>query len=102
MPRFVVVVNGVEVAREWPWERIYATKEELKRLGFRWDGAGWRIKTRDVSILTRLRQLLELSHEEYLSLLSSISHDSSGGSIVVVGRLPEELKPHVVAGEGGA
>lgn len=97
-----MVVNGVEVAREWPWERIYATKEELKRLGFRWDGAGWRIKTRDVSILTRLRQLLELSHEEYLSLLSSISHDSSGGSIVVVGRLPEELKPHVVAGEGGA
>ncbi|WP_148683108.1 DEAD/DEAH box helicase [Pyrobaculum ferrireducens] len=101
MPRFVVVVNGVEVAREWPWERIYTTKEELKRLGFRWDGAGWRIKTRDVSILTRLRQLLELSHEEYLSLLSSISHDSSGGSIVVVGRLPEELRPHVVAGEGG-
>ncbi|AET34252.1 helicase, possible DNA repair rad25 [Pyrobaculum ferrireducens] len=101
VPRFVVVVNGVEVAREWPWERIYTTKEELKRLGFRWDGAGWRIKTRDVSILTRLRQLLELSHEEYLSLLSSISHDSSGGSIVVVGRLPEELRPHVVAGEGG-
>jgi len=44
VPRFSVVINGVEVVREWGWDRVFEVKEELKRLGFRWDGASWRGK----------------------------------------------------------
>jgi hypothetical protein len=34
VPRFSVVINGVEVVREWGWDRVFEVKEELKRLGF--------------------------------------------------------------------
>lgn len=98
--RFVVVVNGVEITREWPWERIYAVKEELKKMGFRWDSAGWRGRTQDLAVINRLRQLLELSHEEYVAVVSAIARASYGGAVVVVGRLPEDLKPHVLASDG--
>ncbi|ACB39609.1 DEAD/DEAH box helicase [Pyrobaculum neutrophilum] len=100
MPRFSVVVNGVEVVREWGWDRISSVKEELKRLGFRWDGASWRGRTRDLGVLARLRQLLELSQEEYVSILSTVAYDVSGGAVLVVGALPEELKSHVISSEG--
>ncbi|WP_333638966.1 DEAD/DEAH box helicase [Pyrobaculum aerophilum] len=102
VPRFVVAVNGIEIVREWPWERILRVKEELKRLGFRWDGASWRGKTRDVAVIARLRQLLELNNEEYLSILSSVGKSHGGGSVVVIGALPAELEQHVLASEGNA
>ncbi|MEM1598092.1 MAG: DEAD/DEAH box helicase [Pyrobaculum sp.] len=100
MPRFLVVVNGVEVAREWGWDKIFATKEELKKMGFRWNGAGWVAKTRDLAVVNRLRHLLELSNDEYIAILSTLSLDPSGGAVVVSGRLPDELRPHVLASEG--
>lgn len=100
VPRFSVVVNGVEISRDWEWERIAAVKEELKKLGFRWDGASWRGRVLDLAVFSRLKQLLDLSSEEYISLLSTLGRSSSGGVVVVVGRLPEELKRFVLAAEG--
>jgi hypothetical protein len=100
VPRFIVVINGVEVVREWGWDRIFEVKEELKRLGFRWDGASWRGKTRDVGVLARLRELLGLTDEEYMRIFSTLVHDSSGGVVAVMGQLPEELKEHVLSSDG--
>jgi superfamily II DNA or RNA helicase len=100
VPRFSVVINGVEVSREWSWERIFKVKEELKKLGFRWDGASWRGRTRDVAVLARLRELLELSDEEYVKIFSSLIHDPSGGVVAIMGRLPDELREHVLSSDG--
>jgi superfamily II DNA or RNA helicase len=100
VPRFSVVINGVEVVREWGWDRVFEVKEELKRLGFRWDGASWRGKTRDVGVLARLRELLGLTDEEYMRVFSTLVHDSSGGVVAVMGQLPEELKEHVLSSDG--
>ncbi|MEM1903163.1 MAG: DEAD/DEAH box helicase [Pyrobaculum sp.] len=100
MPKFSVVVNGVEISREWEWDKILKVKEELKKLGFRWDGASWRGRVLDLAIFARLKYLLDLTYEEYVSLLATLSRDSSTGVVVVVGRLPEELKKGVLASEG--
>ncbi|MEM4081642.1 MAG: ATP-dependent helicase, partial [Pyrobaculum sp.] len=100
MPKFSVVVNGVEISREWEWDKILKVKEELKKLGFRWDGASWRGRVLDLAIFARLKYLLDLTYEEYVSLLATLSRDSSTGAVVVVGRLPEELKKGVLASEG--
>lgn len=100
MPRFSVVINGVEISREWNWEQILKVKEELKKLGFRWNGSSWQGRTKDLGILTRVKHLLELSHEEYMSILSTISHNASGGAILIIGSLPDELKNSVITSEG--
>jgi len=101
MPRFCVIVNGVEVCREWAWERIAAVKEELKRLGFRWDGAGWRGRTRDLGVIVKLKHLINLSEKEYISLLSTLARETQGGAVVAIGQLPEGLRDCVLASEGG-
>jgi hypothetical protein len=96
VPRFSVVINGVEVAREWGWDRIFEVKEELKRLGFRWDGASWRGKTRDVGVLARLRELLGLTDEEYMRICSTLIYDSQQ-ACSRHGLATEQLKAHVIS-----
>jgi len=100
VPRFCVVINGVAVYREWQWDKIVKVKEELKRLGFKWDGSCWSTKTRNLAVLSEVRRLLNLTGEEYLSLLSAFSFDVSGGAVAISGPLPEDLRRHVVASDG--
>ncbi|MFN7105131.1 MAG: DEAD/DEAH box helicase [Pyrobaculum sp.] len=90
MARFSVVINGVEVVREWGWDRVVKTKEQLKRLGFRWNGVSWVVTTKSVEVVNKVRQLLELSREEYIKILSTLD------IVAISSEPPEELKNGVL------
>ncbi|MFN3803957.1 MAG: DEAD/DEAH box helicase [Pyrobaculum sp.] len=94
MPRFSVVINGVEVTRVWEWDRVVETKERLKRLGFRWNGVSWVIVTKSLDVVNKARQLLELSREEYIKVLSTL------GIVATSSEPPEELKNSVLEALG--
>ncbi len=96
MPRFSVVINGVEVAREWDWERVVKTKEQLKKLGFKWNGVSWSIETRDLRLVAKIAPLLELDTRETLNLVSTFEQ---GDLAVVIGPPPEELDVMVEVGQ---
>ncbi|MGC8582631.1 MAG: DEAD/DEAH box helicase [Thermoproteus sp.] len=98
---FRVVVNGVEIVREWSWDRISKVKEELKRMGFRWTGGGWVGRLRDPASLYALKALLDLKDEELEEVLKASGLDS-GDAILVVGDIPDRLKPYVVASYGSS
>ncbi|AEA12143.1 type III restriction enzyme, res subunit [Thermoproteus uzoniensis 768-20] len=98
---FRVVVNGVEIVREWSWDRISKVKEELKKMGFRWTGGGWVGRLRDPASLYALKALLDLNDEELEEVLKA-SGLGSGDAILVVGDVPDRLKPYVVASYGSS
>lgn len=97
--RFTVVINGVEISREWPWERIAKVKEELKKLGFRWTGVGWVGRVLDLSTLYSLKSLLDLSQAELEEVLKALPQRLEG-AVLVVGQLPESLKPFSISSHG--
>lgn len=67
--RFRASINGVGVEREWDWDTIFAVKEELKKMGFKWNGEQWIGHVNDGEQLEKLRKLLRLSHREVESML---------------------------------
>ncbi|MGC9226035.1 DEAD/DEAH box helicase [Caldivirga sp.] len=89
MVEFKVNVNGVLIKRQWNWGTIVKVKDELKRMGFRWDSANttWVGKTSRINDLEKLRELLRLSAGEYELLIKPLLKAS-----VRVPRVPEELK----------
>lgn len=99
--RFRVVINGVEVVREWSWDKILSVKEELKRMGFRWTGDGWVGRVRDPMQLYTLRTLLDLTDDE-LGRLQQTVQAPRGDVVMVVGEIPEKLRPYVVASYGAS
>lgn len=99
--RFRVVVNGVEITREWSWERISKVKEELKKMGFRWTGEGWVGRVKDPVSIYTLKTLLDLNDEETDEVMRAIG-PSSGDAVLITGELPDRLKPYVVASYGSS
>jgi len=91
-----VVVNGVEITRDWPWEKVREVKEKLKRLRFRWDGVRWIGRVNTTSEARALANLLELTNEEFRKVLGSTAADESTGTLLIEGELPEELRECVV------
>lgn len=98
---FRVVVNGVEIVREWSWDRVSRVKEELKRMGFRWTGGGWVGRLRDPASLYALKALLDLSDEE-LDEVAKASGVGSGDAVLVVGSIADRLRPYVAASYGSS
>ncbi len=99
--RFRVVVNGVEITREWSWERISKVKEELKRMGFRWTGEGWVGRLRDPASIYTLKALLEMNDEEADEVMKAAGL-GSGDAVLITGELPDRLRPYVVASYGSS
>ncbi|WP_243678715.1 hypothetical protein [Vulcanisaeta distributa] len=102
---FRVVINGgVEIRREWPWDRVSRVKDRLKELGgFRWNGEYWSGKVYSLSLIRELKELLELTSEETEKLMRTILVNSSGGVIGVedlgsLGSIPSDC---VLGEEGG-
>ncbi len=97
---FKVVINdNVKIIRDWPKERIFRVKEELKKLGFKWTGEYWKGKILSSSTLTKVKDLLELKPSEIKSILESILANSEGGTIGIeldTSTLPEEIRECVI------
>jgi len=101
--RFRVVVNGVEVVRDWPWERVVEVKERLKRLGFRWDPAErrWVGSVYSSSGLAEVAEVLGLSVDEVAEVLRGSSGGDLLGAAMIDGDVPEELRGFVLYEVGG-
>jgi len=86
---FKVDVNGVLIKRQWSWGTVVKVKDELKRMGFRWDSGSttWVGRLSKVSDLERLRELLRLSAREYETLIQPLLKAS-----VKVPKVPEEFR----------
>jgi len=86
---FKVDVNGVLIKRQWSWGTVVKVKDELKRMGFRWDSSNttWVGRLSKVSDLERLRELLRLSAREYETLIQPLLKAS-----VKVPKVPEEFR----------
>jgi len=85
---FRVVVNGVELRRNWDWERVVRVKDEVRKLGFRWNGEYWVGRVNSLASLKRLRDALGLSDDEVKALLNSMVNRD----VVIIrdsSRLPE-------------
>ncbi|WP_229657663.1 DEAD/DEAH box helicase [Thermocladium modestius] len=67
--RFRASINGVEVERDWDWDTIFAVKEKLKKMGFKWNGEKWIGHVNNEEQLEKLKKLLGLSHREAESML---------------------------------
>ncbi len=97
---FKVVINDIEITRDWSWDKIYEVKNVLKKLGFKWTGEYWIGKVYSLSSIKRIKDLLELDNKEVESIISSIVVNSEGGVIGI--ELPsfyefsEELKSCVL------
>ncbi len=79
--RFRVVINDVEIVRDWPWSKISNVKERLKSMGFRWDGEKWVGRALSTSSALKLKEILELSEHEVRMVLNNIIVHSEGGAI---------------------
>ncbi|MEL9989777.1 MAG: DEAD/DEAH box helicase [Thermoproteus sp.] len=99
--QFRVVINDVEVVREWNWDKISRVKEELKRMGFRWTGGGWVGRVRDPSSLYVLKVLLDLNEDEMGRIAKTVGLGSSD-AVLITGPIPDSLKPYVVATYGSS
>ncbi len=67
---FKVKVNGVLIRRQWPWSRISRVKDELKRMGFRWnpEESTWIGSVERPKALNELKELLGLTSKEFESI----------------------------------
>ena len=98
---FRVVINGVEITRNWSWDRISKVKEELKKMGFRWTGGGWVGRLKDPAAIYALRALLDMNDNEVEEVLKAAGL-GAGDAILVAGSMPDRLKPYVVASYGSS
>ena len=89
MVEFKVDVNGVLIKRQWSWGTVVRVKDELKRMGFKWDAANttWVGKLSRISDIEKLRELLRLSANEYELIVKPLLRAS-----VKVPKVPEEFK----------
>lgn len=86
---FKVNVNGTLIKRRWSWGTVVKVKDELKRMGFKWDkdNSMWVGRLDKVSDLEKLRDLLKLSAGEYERLIQPLLKAS-----VKVIKVPEEFR----------
>lgn len=86
---FRVKVNGVLLRRVWSWGTVSRVKDELKRMGFRWDGENsmWIGELTKASDLEKFRDLLRLTAREYEQVVKPLLELS-----VVVKDVPSDLK----------
>ncbi|WP_069807614.1 DEAD/DEAH box helicase [Vulcanisaeta thermophila] len=99
---FRVVINDVEIRRNWDWGRISKVKEDLKRLGFRWNGEYWSGRALSPVVVKELKDLLELTEDEVDRIMRSIVVNSEGGAVGIENpNLPEEFRECVLSEFGG-
>ena len=95
-----VIVNGVEIVRNLSWSEIVNIKDELKKLGFKWNGEAWIGKTYSISTLVKLKEILNLSNDEVKKILDNYLVNAEGGviGIEVLNKslIPDELKECII------
>jgi len=98
---FKVVINdSIRIVRDWPRDRVFAAKEELKKLGFRWTGEYWKGRVLSTSTLIKLKDILELKPSEIKTILESIFTTSEGGAVGVEVdsevNIPDEIRECII------
>ncbi|NPA23577.1 MAG: DEAD/DEAH box helicase [Crenarchaeota archaeon] len=100
----VVINDSVKIVREWPRERVFRVKEELKRLGFKWTGEHWRGRVMSPSVVMKLKELLELRPDEIKRILETALEENEGGAIGVETeadtQLPDDLRECIIENVG--
>ncbi|ABW01657.1 helicase-related protein [Caldivirga maquilingensis] len=89
MVEFKVNVNGVLIKRQWNWGTVVKVKDELKRMGFKWNPSDttWVGKLSRINDVEKLRELLRLSASEYELIVKPLLKAS-----IKVPKVPEEFK----------
>jgi len=96
----VVINDSIKIVREWPKERVFRVKEELKKLGFKWTGEYWKGRVISPSTVMKLKDLLELKPDEVRRILETTLVENEGGAVgVEVGsdsELPDDVRECVI------
>ncbi len=87
----VVINDSIKIVREWPREKVFRVKDELKKLGFKWTGECWKGRVLSPSIIMKLKDLLELNPDEIRKILETTLAENEGGAVGIEVETESEL-----------